>query len=267
MIKIFAILCIILNINIAFAQDNNLNPPNTADGYWNNKKIKSGDITVNIAPFIKNGEAVLEIQISQQKQNTEIEYGVMGWPSYKHYYGYDNVTVFCTQKDGTFNKISHTFDDWIDNQSITFGRTHVFRMSADSECNLDPENKYEVFVNGDLKVTYKLPSASQMDNFVIAAQRNTEISEIQYQKNLQILHGMTQSNGFVPNNNSSNIYSNTPTRTNRTCSFCNGTGTSPLRKSVANYSGTNSYCEICKGYSSPHYHESCPSCMGRGYIK
>lgn len=52
------------------------------------------------------------------------------------------------------------------------------------------------------------------------------------------------------------------------CSFCNGTGDSPIREYAPDYTGGHmeqKYCPICKAYADPHYHKKCPSCGGKGY--
>lgn len=53
-----------------------------------------------------------------------------------------------------------------------------------------------------------------------------------------------------------------------TCSFCKGTGISPVAKSVASYTDGQHWCEYCKKtVSDSHgYHDQCPSCKGKGYI-
>ena len=57
------------------------------------------------------------------------------------------------------------------------------------------------------------------------------------------------------------------TTTTKTCSFCRGTGISPTKKYAPHYGGATTYvrCSQCGAMDKPHYHESCPSCRGRGY--
>ncbi|MDR3245621.1 MAG: hypothetical protein LBT50_04240 [Prevotellaceae bacterium] len=53
------------------------------------------------------------------------------------------------------------------------------------------------------------------------------------------------------------------------CSYCNGTGISPVATSVATYGNTDMHwCDVCKkSVSAGHgYHGSCSSCSGKGYI-
>lgn len=56
-----------------------------------------------------------------------------------------------------------------------------------------------------------------------------------------------------------------------TCSFCKGSGISPLKSYGPDYTGgrivTIQYCETCGKMDEYHYHESCPSCGGKGYIE
>ena len=49
------------------------------------------------------------------------------------------------------------------------------------------------------------------------------------------------------------------------CTSCNGTGKDKLPKNTATY-GSNSkpWCSICGKYDSPHYHDVCRMCNGRG---
>ena len=54
------------------------------------------------------------------------------------------------------------------------------------------------------------------------------------------------------------------------CSFCNGTGKNPLKSFGPQYTSevvTLQYCEICGAMSEIHYHDSCPSCLGKGYTE
>jgi len=52
------------------------------------------------------------------------------------------------------------------------------------------------------------------------------------------------------------------------CSTCKGTGVSPFWKSSPNYgSSTQTWCNDCKSWGSPHYHPSCTSCRGTGKVQ
>jgi hypothetical protein len=58
-----------------------------------------------------------------------------------------------------------------------------------------------------------------------------------------------------------------PPVTTKTCSFCKGTGKSPIKTDAPYFGGGIEYvrCSHCGELARPHYHERCPSCMGRGY--
>lgn len=54
----------------------------------------------------------------------------------------------------------------------------------------------------------------------------------------------------------------------KTCTFCNGTGVSPIATSVASYGSTATHwCDVCKKEVSASHgtHLKCPSCGGKGY--
>jgi len=56
-----------------------------------------------------------------------------------------------------------------------------------------------------------------------------------------------------------------------TCTYCKGTGKSPQKKYPPNYSGTSrseqkqERCDVCGEWAAPHWHDTCPSCAGKGY--
>lgn len=52
-----------------------------------------------------------------------------------------------------------------------------------------------------------------------------------------------------------------------TCTACKGSGRSSVKKYAPSYGGTVTYsrCSDCGDVDKPHYHDSCPSCMGKGY--
>lgn len=55
-----------------------------------------------------------------------------------------------------------------------------------------------------------------------------------------------------------------------TCTFCKGTGVSPLCNWPPEYTSEVStlyYCEHCKATKKFHTHGSCPSCQGKGYTQ
>lgn len=56
-----------------------------------------------------------------------------------------------------------------------------------------------------------------------------------------------------------------------TCSFCKGTGRSPVKNYATDYTGgervTVQYCSICGRYDKMHTHGTCESCRGRGYTE
>jgi DnaJ-class molecular chaperone len=61
---------------------------------------------------------------------------------------------------------------------------------------------------------------------------------------------------------------------NVTCSFCHGKGKNPAKEYPALFGhGTDNtdrrldqQCPICKSWEI-HYHKTCPSCGGKGYIQ
>lgn len=62
--------------------------------------------------------------------------------------------------------------------------------------------------------------------------------------------------------------SRTSSYVEETCSFCHGSGDSPVKEYAPNYTGeqpAQKYCSVCKAYADPHYHKKCPSCGGKGY--
>ena len=84
------------------------------------------------------------------------------------------------------------------------------------------------------------------------------------------------SKGKVTNTTSYNSYSapqvsaqSSSRVAKETCSYCQGTGISPVATSSPSFAGSGEkYCEHCKQVvSSSHgYHGTCPSCRGKGYI-
>ena len=80
-----------------------------------------------------------------------------------------------------------------------------------------------------------------------------------------------QSNNNNYNGNSENInYNNNSTSTSRTvrtskkCNACDGKGWIPSTRGVASF-GNEKWCSECqKKVPSSHYHETCPSCKGKG---
>ncbi len=80
---------------------------------------------------------------------------------------------------------------------------------------------------------------------------------------------MPRTEESFPQFNSATYPSSSRQRNPRRCSLCNGTGESPVAKYPPNYSGSTherkSYCSTCGRYMKVHYHESCPSCAGKGY--
>lgn len=56
-----------------------------------------------------------------------------------------------------------------------------------------------------------------------------------------------------------------------TCSFCKGTGRSPIKIYSPDYTGGEiirlSYCSICGKYEKSHSHGTCESCLGKGYVE
>lgn len=56
-------------------------------------------------------------------------------------------------------------------------------------------------------------------------------------------------------------------RSKETCSFCNGKGWRAGSKTPTYGSTTRYWCEECDRMVNPsHSHDTCPSCMGKGYI-
>lgn len=52
------------------------------------------------------------------------------------------------------------------------------------------------------------------------------------------------------------------------CTFCNGTGKSPVRNYPPDYTGNSlppEYCPICGALDTPHTHPRCESCLGKGH--
>src|SRR5574344_1433025 len=63
-------------------------------------------------------------------------------------------------------------------------------------------------------------------------------------------------------------FSTTSQPQKKTCTFCNGTGVSPIATSVASYGSTATHwCDVCKKEVSASHgtHLKCPSCGGKGY--
>jgi hypothetical protein len=62
--------------------------------------------------------------------------------------------------------------------------------------------------------------------------------------------------------------SSAPVLKRKPCSFCNGTGISPIASPVAAYGSTEQhYCPTCRTMVSAEHgvHLTCPSCQGKGY--
>ena len=106
-----------------------------------------------------------------------------------------------------------------------------------------------------------------------AYQQNNGLSKLE--KTTLILQalaqGMQAMNGYMNTYSSSNIYSGQSSgssSTQKTCSFCNGTGYNPGLERPPFYSSYDdpmtNRCSVCNDKSN-HYHKQCPACMGRGY--
>lgn len=65
---------------------------------------------------------------------------------------------------------------------------------------------------------------------------------------------------------SSTNTSTTSTRTPKTCGLCDGKGWTPTTKGVSTFgSNEKKWCSGCgKNVPINHYHETCPSCKGKG---
>lgn len=77
---------------------------------------------------------------------------------------------------------------------------------------------------------------------------------------------------WVPENGgSTSSTSSGSTLIRETCSFCKGTGRSPVKNYAPDYTGgervTLQYCSICGKYDKMHTHGTCESCLGRGYTE
>lgn len=91
---------------------------------------------------------------------------------------------------------------------------------------------------------------------------------------VDLVTGETSTN-YVDNNTSfgntdynTNTYSSPQKATGKKqCTFCNGTGKSPVKSTGPNFTGNvhYDYCSICNSRSERHYHDVCPSCKGLGY--
>jgi len=95
--------------------------------------------------------------------------------------------------------------------------------------------------------------------------RASELGNEQADRRLRLMSAMYPQIE-VPDYQSSNVATSSSNRVK--CSYCNGTGISPVANSVpANGSTAQHWCDVCqKMVSATHgSHPKCPSCNGKGY--
>lgn len=125
------------------------------------------------------------------------------------------------------------------------------------------------FVSTDLnRINVKLPTGTTLVYVKSNAPQTTTTSY--YRKEKQ---EVSSNPTLYPNNNNapSSSSSNNNKLIRKNCSFCNGTGKNPGKEYGADYSGgkiiTIEYCSVCGRNEKKHYHNSCPSCGGKGYTE
>lgn len=125
-----------------------------------------------------------------------------------------------------------------------------------------PGDKITLTYNGD-KLAEECIPLEESDQYL-------SFCENRKQTAMAIVQRMMQYN---MNNMSSSSFQNNSQHTNHNrqidCSFCHGSGYSPVKKKPANYGQSyhsDTQCTICGDWDI-HYHERCPSCGGNGKIE
>lgn len=266
--RIILTMLLITNSFLLLAQGDNINPPSRDYGFWNELQQKEETMTVSIFPFVfENGQIGLNVVFTQQCYKTEKTNGSMfTLPEYYFYYDNDYVKVVCRRRDGSSKTFRHSFE-YIEEKSnveLTIPKTHSFEINQSTGFNPECGDVISVYVNDYKVAVYKMPSLSYFGNYEVAAERNSALSKQYRQLQMQLI--MMGAQMGPKNNNNYNSGSSSSSRS-RKCSFCGGTGVSPIKKNVANYTDSKYYCDVCNEYSYSHYHESCPSCNGTGYTQ
>ncbi len=239
--------------------------------FWYEKCCSSGSITATIKPILQEGVYSILVSFSQKYYHSDVTQGGMfTMPSYNYYFSDDYIKVVCTRKNGTKRTYSHSFDEIEESSLVPLALNKYHTIVINSETGFSPKagDIYSIYINGERVISYKELEKNSPDIIKNAAEKNTALADMYRRQNSALLLGITNSinsqSGSYNNQSSSN--SSSGSGSSSTCSFCHGTGVSPIKKSVTSYGNSSSvYCAECGSYSSPHYHESCPSCGGRGY--
>lgn len=119
--------------------------------------------------------------------------------------------------------------------------------------NYLPGDKIELIYNGSIYRTEAIPTkdSKEYDAFCVSRIKAITIIAQNMMRNSHSSYNSTAQKG----------------QHQESCSFCHGTGFSPVKKSVASYESRYSdhKCEICGDWTY-HYHERCPSCGGHKAI-
>jgi len=147
-----------------------------------------------------------------------------------------------------------------------------------NKTSLNTVNKLEELepLNSNLEFFYQFAGYKQMQNaakwIAISSALNsaaTTYAAIQATSASSNTSSTSSSPAYNSASSSSQNTGQKATMREEKCSFCQGTGISPINKSIAGYgSFEKHWCDVCKDWvtASHGYHPSCPNCRGKGYI-
>ena len=285
--RISCMVAVLFVIAIANAQTFTLTPPASYGSYWNEKKVNGSRYNIVIHPSVSDSdEPGLYICVTQKPYSSGTESsnaipqgmdptgglfgGIIASLNTQNVYHYDDddVKIVCTRADGSTLVYKHSFSSQKQTNYPQDPYKHFF-INSGTGCRVKSADRYDVYFNGSLVATYRIPSEEYFGRYVMAARNNDSLGDVYLMQSMQQYNQIMQmqmddyNSGMydVPSTGGSNV--SAPVIEKR-CHLCAGTGictTCNGRGLTINpYTGEYQDCPNCHAPKEG----KCHSCGGTG---
>lgn len=289
--------CWILNLNAQTKelQNNNglsftLTPPTSYGNYWNEKNVNGSRYNIVIYPSVSdNNEAGLYICVTQKPYYSGTENtntipqgmdptgglfgGIIASLNTQNVYHYDDddVKIVCTRADGSTLVYRHSFSS---QKQTNYPQDPYknFYINSGTGCRVKCADRYEVYFNGSLVATYRIPSEEYFGRYVMAARNNSRLDYAYLMQSMQQYNQIMQMQMNDYNDYNSGVYDvpgigggniSAPVIEKR-CNLCAGTGICTTCNGrglmINSYTGKYQDCPNCHALKEG----KCHSCGGSG---
>lgn len=183
------------------------------------------------------------------------------------HYSDDYVKILCTRADGRTFEYKYTFPAQKQTNYPQNPYKHFF-INSSTGCRVEYADTYEVYFNGLLVATYKIPSKEYFSRFEFAAKNNVNLGVVYLMQSVEQYNQIiqTQMNDYnsvrndIPSTGGSGI---TAPQIEKYCHLCKGSGACITCGGDGLYDGIyGTGLQVCPNCSAPHHR--CSSCGGTG---